>query len=71
MYDVSKRAAAAIDERAKRSEKRLEQERARLGISKQLYRNWKSGRNVPSGYFLQQMAMAGYDVHYILTGVKK
>ena len=71
MYEVGKRATAAIAAKARREGRRTEREYARLGISKQVFSNWKQGKVVPSGYFLQQMAMAGYDVNYILTGVKK
>jgi transcriptional regulator with XRE-family HTH domain len=71
MYDIGKRAVAAIEARAKRDRKTVSQECIRLGMSINVYSNWKRGGVVPSGYFLQQMAMGGYDVHYILTGVKK
>ena len=71
MYEVGKRATAAIEAKAKREGRRTEREYERLGISKQVFSNWKKGKVIPSGYFLRQMAMGGYDVNYILTGVEK
>ncbi len=32
---------------------------------------YSKGKNVPSGQVLQRMALAGYDVIYILTGERK
>ena len=39
-----------------------------IGATRKVYDDWnKRGRN-PTSYFLQQMALAGYDVLWILTG---
>ena len=32
---------------------------------------YKTGKYVPSGVILRRMALAGYDVNYILTGERK
>ena len=32
---------------------------------------YKTGKYVPSGVVLHRMALAGYDVNYILTGERK
>lgn len=32
---------------------------------------WRKKKHVPGGKTLRRMALAGYDVHYILTGERK
>lgn len=71
MYDIGTRAAEAIEERAKRDGTKVSEECERAGISRQVYRAWKIKRNLPGGYLLRRMLQAGYDVDYILLGVKK
>lgn len=41
-----------------------------MGITSTLLAKWRDGYN-PSAYYLQQMALAGYDVIYILTGERR
>lgn len=45
-------------------------ERDRLGISRSLFSSWQVGKCTPGGWMLASMAEHGYDVHYILTGVR-
>lgn len=39
-----------------------------LGLSKNMYYNWRDGVCAPSARALRHMALRGYDVLYILTG---
>jgi hypothetical protein len=32
---------------------------------------WKQKKHIPGGKSLRKMALAGYDIHYILTGERK
>ena len=66
--DIGERAAQAIRERAAKKGISPVKEAEHLGTSRKTYRDWAfRGRN-PCGYWLQQMALAGYDIHWILTG---
>ena len=71
MESIGERAAQAIRERASQNGTRLEEELKKLGILKKSFEVWECGRFSPSAYFLQQMALAGYDVLYILTGAQE
>ena len=44
------------------------QECKALGLSKNMYYNWRDGVCAPSARALRHMALRGYDVLYILTG---
>ena len=44
------------------------QECKALGLSKNMYYNWRDGICAPSARALRNMALRGYDVIYILTG---
>lgn len=39
-----------------------------MGLGHNLFNNWNNGECAPSAYVLRTMALAGYDVMYILTG---
>lgn len=39
-----------------------------IGATRKVYRDWDKCNRNPTSYFLQQMALAGYDVIWILTG---
>ena len=41
-----------------------------LGLCKNMYYDWRDGICAPSAYALRNMALRGYDVMYILTGIK-
>jgi hypothetical protein len=65
---IGERAAHLIRVRATMKGISIDQECERIGANRKVYRDWrKCGRN-PTSYFLQQMALAGYDVIWILTG---
>ena len=65
---IGERAARAIKSRANQNKTSIVQECAALGVTRKIMFDWeKNGRN-PSAYWLQQMALSGYDVIYILTG---
>lgn len=68
MENIGKRAAKAIRERAKRNGIKLEEESMKLYVSRKVMNDWEIHNRNPSAYFLQQMALAGYDVYWILTG---
>ena len=68
MEKIGKRAATAIMERAARNGTTKSQEQEILNLTRKTFRLWRMGENAPSAYFLQQMALAGYDVFWILTG---
>ena len=63
--DIGLRAAACVRERGP-----IGKELRRLGLERKVIHPWESG-NSPSVYSLQAMAFGGYDVHYILTGIRK
>lgn len=44
------------------------QELKRLGIRHTNFSKWKCGEADPQAYWLQQLALDGYDVLFILTG---
>ena len=65
---IGERAAHLIRVKATMKGISIEEECANIGASRKVYRDWKKmGRN-PTAYFFQQMALAGYDVIWILTG---
>lgn len=71
MENIGKRAATAIRERAARNGTKKGWEQETLNLTRKTFRLWERGENAPSAYFLQQMAFAGYDVVWILTGVDR
>ena len=68
---IGQRASKAINERAKQNGTCVYQECAILGVSRKLKTDWNRRGLNPSPLLLQRFALEGYDVHYILTGVKK
>ena len=63
---VGQRAALAIQRRVRHG--RVKPELDRLTIPQGSYERWKLGKSDPQSFWLQQLALAGYDVHWILTG---
>ena len=63
---VGQRAVLAIQRRVRHG--RVKPELDRLTIPQSSYHRWKSGEQSPQWFWLQQLALAGYDVHWILTG---
>ena len=65
---IGERAALAIEAMAKKNGTTIEEECHNIGATRKAKHDWeRHGRN-PQAYFLQQMALAGYDVIWILTG---
>lgn len=65
---IGQRAAKAIRQRAKETGNTLEVEFLKVGVSRQVVNRWENTNLNPSAYYLQQMALAGYDINWILTG---
>lgn len=42
-----------------------------IDITRQSLHHYKKRKSIPSGAVLRKMALAGYDVHYLLTGERK
>lgn len=70
MDSISKRAVQAIRERAEQNGTSVSFECDMINVSRKTFYFWENNKNNPQAYFLQQMALAGYDVIYILTGVR-
>ncbi len=67
---VGTRAIEAMEERARIENVTIEKIMKKLCISIQTLTHWKKGGQ-PCAYFLQQFALNGYDIDYILTGESK
>lgn len=63
---IGERAALAIKRRVRYG--KVKPELDRLTIPHGSYERWKLGKGDPQSFWLQQLALAGYDVHWILTG---
>lgn len=66
---IGQRATLAIKRRVRYGN--VNPELDRLTIPHSSYERWKLGKGDPQSFWLQQMALAGYDVHWILTGQKQ
>lgn len=67
---IGERAARAIRDRAKQNRIPLEVEAEKVFVSRKVICDWEVHNRNPQAYFLQQMALAGYDIYWILTGEK-
>ena len=67
---ISERAALEIIRRSRSEKKSLRYELDKIQVSERLCYRWLSVPGCPSSYFLREMALAGYDIDYILTGVR-
>ena len=67
---IGERAVKAIRDRAKEKRITFEAELKNLNFFKTSIKAWQEKGYAPSAYYLQKMCLAGYDVIYILTGVK-
>lgn len=65
---IGERAYQAIRDKAGR--KNICAELKRLDIVPQSFYAWRNGTANPSAYYLRSMALAGYDIMWILTGEK-
>ena len=66
---IGQRAYKAIRDRADR--RNMEKEYDRLGIPQNTASAWKRGKCDPGGYYLRVLALAGYDIYWILTGEER
>jgi transcriptional regulator with XRE-family HTH domain len=67
---VGQRAAKAIRDRAKKNGETLEREADKVYVSRKVINDWEIHNRNPQAFFLQQMALAGYDIYWILLGGK-
>ena len=51
--------------------KDIRMELGKLDIPYASYKDWKLEAANPGGYYLAKMALAGYDIYWILTGEKQ
>ena len=65
---IGMRAAWAIEERKVQTRKSMLNVRAEIDVTTVTLSNWRCGNTEPRGYHLRLMALAGYDVMWILTG---
>lgn len=68
---IGRRLVQAIQDRAEKNGTKKNAEAAKLGISRVDIYRWEHTNINPQAYFLQQAALAGYDVYWILTGKEK
>lgn len=68
MDGVGERAAYAIRQHCAQNGIRISAEKKKLDINSCTLFHWEHGEHAPTSYFLRKMALAGYDVMWILTG---
>lgn len=66
--DIGRRAASAIWQRIRETKDKQYQVLSKMFISRENLNHWKNGKSRPAAFFLQQMALNGYDVVWIVTG---
>lgn len=67
-YTIGERAAAEIRRTASKNDITYSAELCRIGIGREQLYQWERGKCNPTGVILQRMALAGYNVMYILLG---
>jgi hypothetical protein len=70
MNEIGPRIAMAIYNRQD-SEHNLDDVLFEIDLTRVSLNNYKNRKSIPSGAVLRRMALAGYDVHYLLTGERK
>lgn len=65
---IGQRAAQMIRETAEQEGQTVSEELKLLGMNRKTFGDWENRGGNPSAYWLQQMALVGYDVLWILTG---
>lgn len=65
---IGERAAQAVFERAIAEGTSVAEQYEKLKLARAVQHHWETERNDPSAYALRQLALAGYDVVWILTG---
>ena len=68
MPTIGERTAKAIRDRVKKNNSLLKDELRKIDVSRRALLSWELYGMNPSAYFLQQMALEGYDIMWILTG---
>lgn len=71
LMTVGERAAHLIRVKATMKGIPICKELESIDANRKIYRDWDKCKWNPTSYFLQQMALAGYDVYWILTGKEK
>lgn len=67
---IGERAAWAIECRRIQNHMKMYEVCNELNVTHRTVSNWRLSKTEPRGYHIQQMALNGYDVMWILTGVK-
>lgn len=70
MKDIGVRAAKEVYNR-QNAERSLDDVLDEIGSNRQRIWSWHNRKANPSAYCLRIMALAGYDVYYILIGERK
>lgn len=68
---IGQRAARLIDGRPWGTKLPVTTLMEMLGTNRQVYYNWRNGKEDPSAKLLAKMALAGYDVLWVLTGMER
>ena len=68
---IGQRAARLIDGRSWDTKLPVTTLMEMLGTNRQVYYNWRNGKEDPSAKLLAKMALAGYDVLWVLTGTER
>lgn len=68
--EIGGRAYEVIKERSEKNGTKLGYEYRKIYVSGEAVYGWLNKGCNPSAGVLQQMALAGYDVYYVLTGIK-
>lgn len=71
MGEIGRRAAAEIRRTAAENDTSITFELECCGLYRELLHRWEKKPYEPTGEKLKGLALAGYDVHYILTGERK
>ena len=68
MTSIGERAAKAIRNRVAQNDTTLTKELVKITASRKVFLGWERKGWNPNAYFLQQMALQGYDIMWILIG---
>jgi hypothetical protein len=68
MTSIGERAAKAIRNRVAQNDTTLTKELVKITASRKVFLGWERKGWNPNAYFLQQMALQGYDIIWVLIG---
>jgi hypothetical protein len=71
MAEIGRRAAEEIRQASYNNDTTLQFELDCIGVSREMLYCWEHKKWEPTGKKLAGMALAGYDIYYILTGERK